>query len=171
VTYEPPDATQLLHMNSAMRVKHYVRSLYNPQPHLLHNVWGPMEVHVTRELSNPHSRAKRQARWKARREYQRVLLSSLMTDELAAATKEGRSRREARVDAVYKWKGQLAREAREERQRRKIVRGDQAREDKKRAKRTHKATRKIDMLRRVVIQAGPNQVLPGKPRPVEQVAA
>ncbi|KAI0034096.1 hypothetical protein K488DRAFT_46183 [Vararia minispora EC-137] len=162
VTYVPPDESALAHMWSPSLVKRYVRSLYNPQYEHGVVVADPMEVHLTRELSNPYSRAKRQARWKARLEYRKLLLSQIMTQELKNL--DGRSRRDARAEATFKWKQQLAREDAVERLKRKVKRGDQAKEDRKRARRMRKEKRRIDILRKLVLQegAGTNQIIPGR---------
>ena len=67
VTYTPPALPPtLLHPAPRIPTEHeYITSLTKPEKVLI-PASAPVEVHLVKELSNPHSRAKKQARWQAR---------------------------------------------------------------------------------------------------------
>ena len=92
----------------------YIESVLDPQ-NRAYDATAPMELHLQKELSNPHSRAKKQARWQAVFVRQRELLAQYVREELKDL--KGRTRREARAEAVWKWRERLAVDRREEKMR------------------------------------------------------
>lgn len=78
----------------------YIRSLRSGEI-----VNFPMEVHLARELTNPHSRAQKQKRWQNRFTEEKELLETITKAEIKDL--QGRTRKVARADAVWKWQQQL----------------------------------------------------------------
>ena len=72
----------------------------------------PVEIYVAKELSNPHSRANKQKRWQERQETKKELLRTMTWKELEDL--KGRTRKEARAEAMWKWKQELEEQRREE---------------------------------------------------------
>ena len=121
---------------------------------------APVEVYMAKELANPHSRAKKQARWQAYHLYKKSLLQQIVKDEYKMLA--GRTRAEARAEATWKWKARLIEERRAELQRREEVSGRQAKREAKRARKAKKVARINNKLRALVLDEAPNQVLPGR---------
>ena len=135
----------------------YITSLSKPEKAFVPSS-APMEVHLTKELSNPHSRAKKQARWQARQTRKVELLDELIKAEYANLA--GRKRRDARAEAVWKWQKQLDDEQRTERLQRWRKRGAEARLERRTRRKARKAARREEKLRTLVLPEAPNQVLP-----------
>lgn len=74
---------------------------------------------------------------------------------------KGRTRRQARVEATWKWKNRLLEERAAELQRRKANRGEVAWLEKKKVMKTRKAERIVRKLQGLVLKDAPNQVIPG----------
>lgn len=160
MTYQPaplPEPNESAEVPSAEFEKPYIASLFNPtvKPY---DPTAPVEIHVHRELSNQHSRAKKQARWQARRALRRTLMEETITAELQNLN--GRTKKEARVDAIFKWNEKMRMEDRKERERRWIVMGGQRKAQRKATRKQRKQTREADRLRRLVLEPGPNQIIP-----------
>ncbi|KAI9513414.1 hypothetical protein F5148DRAFT_990782 [Russula earlei] len=135
----------------------YIQSVLDPQKRF-YDPSAPMELHLQKELSNPHGRAKKQARWQAAFARRRELLAQYMRSELKDL--KGRTRREARAEAVWKWRERLAADRREEKKRRWIHRGGEAALLRRRGRRTRKARKRDEQLRELVLKEAPNQVIP-----------
>jgi len=89
----------------------YIESVLDPQ-NCAYNATAPMELHLQKELLNPHSHVKKQACWQAVFMRQCKLLVQYVREELKDL--KGRTRREARTEAVWKWCEQLAADRRKE---------------------------------------------------------
>ena len=135
----------------------YIESVLDPQ-NRAYDATAPMEVHLRKELSNPHSRAKKQARWQAAFVRQRELLARYVREELKDL--KGRTRREARAEAVWKWRERLAADRRAEKKRRWIHRGGEAALLRRRARGARKERKLDERLRNLVLKQAPNQVIP-----------
>lgn len=120
----------------------------------------PLEVHVHKELTNPHSRAKKQQRWQAYQLYKRSLLQQMIQAEYKNL--QGRTRRDARAEATFKCRQRLEDERKAEVRRRWSNRGQEANLEGKRERKARKSERMDRKLRDLVLQAAPNQVIPGK---------
>lgn len=72
-----------------------------------------------------------------------------------------RTRREARAEATWKWKQRLVEERKAEMKRRWKNRGQEVALKAKRERKQRKQTRLEKKLRDLVLQAAPNQVIPG----------
>jgi len=135
----------------------YIESVLDPQ-NRAYDATAPMELHLQKELSNPHSRAKKQARWQAAFVRQRELLAQYVREELKDL--KGRTRREARAEAVWKWRERLAADRREEKKMRWIHRGGEAALLRRKARRARKERKLDERLRNLVLKGAPNQVIP-----------
>jgi len=135
----------------------YIESVLDPQ-NRAYDETAPMELHLKKELSNPHSRAKKQARWQAAFVRQRELLAQYVREELKDL--KGRTRREARAEAVWKWRERLAADRREEKKMRWIHRGGEAAQLRRKARRARKERKLDERLRNLVLKGAPNQVIP-----------
>jgi len=135
----------------------YIQSVLDPQ-NRAYDAAAPMELHLQKELSNPHSRAKKQARWQAALARRRELLAQYVRRELRDL--KGRTRREARAEAVWKWRERLVADRREEMKRRWVHRGGEAALVRQRARRARKERKRDERLRTLVLKEGPNQVIP-----------
>jgi hypothetical protein len=134
----------------------YIQSVLDPQ-NCAYDATRPIELHLQKELSNPHSRAKKQARWQAALATQRELLAQYVQRELKDL--KGRTRREARAEAVWKWRERLAADKREEKKRRWIHRGGEAALLRRRARQARKERKRDERLRNLVLKEAPNQVI------------
>ena len=157
ITYVPPPLPSdvLAPAPEAPSEQEYIRSLTKRA-----EVSGslPLEVHIHRELANPHSRAKKQERWQAYQLYKRSLLQQMIQTEYKNL--QGRTRRDAKAEATFKWRQRLEDERKAEVKRRWRNRGQEAKLDGKRERKARKAERMDRKLRDLVLQAAPNQVIP-----------
>jgi hypothetical protein len=135
--------------------KEYIQSVLDPQ-NRAYDATTAMELHLQKELSNPHSRAKKQARWQAALVARQELLAQYVRRELKDL--KGRTRREARAEAVWKWRERLAGDRREEKKRRWIHRGGEAALLGQRAREARKERKRDERLRNLVLRDAPNQV-------------
>jgi hypothetical protein len=136
----------------------YIQSLLDPKERA-YDAAAPIELHLQKELSNPHSRAKKQARWQAALARRRELLTQYVRGELRDL--KGRTRREARAEAVWKWRERLAADLQEEKKRRWIHRGGEAALLRRRVRQARKGRKRDERLRDLVLEEAPNQVIPG----------
>ena len=146
----------------------YIRSLFNPTA-ISYNAALPMELNIERELSNPHSRAKKQARWKAREVENKKLLEEFIEREYRSL--KGRTKREARADASWKWREFVANEARETKMKKMKNRGTEARRERKKFRKARKAARQRQILNEMVLPAGKNQFIPPGTQPPQDVTS
>ncbi|OCH93582.1 hypothetical protein OBBRIDRAFT_771313 [Obba rivulosa] len=135
----------------------YISTLRTPQA-VAYDAAQPFEVHVSKELTNPHSRAKKQARWQAYQEYRRRLLAQMVAEEMRDL--QGRTRAVARADATYKWKARLEEERKAEVLRRWRNRGGEADLLRTKERKARKARRENERLKNLVLEDAPNQVIP-----------
>ena len=118
----------------------------------------PIEVNLAREVSNPHSRANKQGRWQARLRHEKTLLEEYVKVELKDL--QGRTRREARAEATFKWKQRIDADRKAELKRRWQLRGQEAKLLRKRARAVKKEARRKQKLADMVLEQGSNQVIP-----------
>ena len=119
---------------------------------------GPMEVNLVKEVSNPHSRAKKQRRWQERQRREKALLEEYVKAELKDL--QGRTRRDARTEATFKWKQRIEADRKAELQRRWQLRGQEAKLLRKRARAAKKEVKRSQKLADMVLEQGANQVIP-----------
>ncbi|THH08184.1 hypothetical protein EW146_g9078 [Bondarzewia mesenterica] len=137
--------------------KAYIRSLFNPKALPL-DASAPVEVHLQKELSNPHGRAKKQARWKATQEQRKRLLAEYIRAELKEL--KGRTRADARAEAMWKWNQRLADDRAAERKRRWRNRGAETRVERRKVRRERKVRKEGERLKKLVLKEAPNQIIP-----------
>ncbi|EPS95380.1 hypothetical protein FOMPIDRAFT_1025842 [Fomitopsis schrenkii] len=161
VTYKPPTFpvfTSLADPQPQAPSEHeYITAARNPTA-ASYDPSLPAEVLIARELANPHSRAKKQARWQAHELHKRSLLQKFVKEELKNL--DGRKRREARAEATWKWRRALVDERRAEVKRRWQNRGAEDRLTRKKARKERKADKRKERLRNLVLENGPNQFVP-----------
>ncbi|TDL29061.1 hypothetical protein BD410DRAFT_757730 [Rickenella mellea] len=118
----------------------------------------PMEVAVSRELSNPHSRAKKRERWRQKMALQKKRLEDFMAKELK--TPLDRTRRQIRAEAHFKWQRILQEERKLEMIRRWELSGRKAKLEDKTARKRKKVEKEKERLRNLVLTHEPHQVVP-----------
>jgi hypothetical protein len=163
VTYTPPalPATTKLPLPKPPSEHEYIKFLSSPENSSFEAA-QPMEVNLVKEISNPHSRAKKQSRWQAKQVYERELLKQFVRAELKNVG--DRTRREARADAAFKCRQRLDDEKKAELKRRWQNRGQEAKLLRKRTRAARKEKKKSDRLTNLVLEQGKNQFLPADVR-------
>ncbi|CCM05654.1 uncharacterized protein FIBRA_07884 [Fibroporia radiculosa] len=161
VTYTPPDLPTYVHSSQPVPVPppedKYITAIRRPDE-ASYDPSQPVEIYLSKELANPHSRAKKQARWQAHQMYKRDLLKKFIEAEMKNL--HGRTRREARAEATWKCRHQLEEDRKTELKRRWKNRGAEARLLRKKARKVRKATKQKERLRTLVLKDEPNQFIP-----------
>lgn len=159
VTYIPPalPANSKIPARPPPSEQAYIDYLTSPASSSFNSA-DPVEVNLTREVSNPHSRAKKQRRWQERQLHEKALLEEYIKTELKHL--QGRTRREARTEATFKWKQRLEADRKAEVKRRWQLRGQEAKLLRKRARSAKKEVKRRQKLADLVLEQGPNQIIP-----------
>lgn len=160
VTYKPPSFTPSL-KGLIPRVpleQDYLNVLYNSHRSPAYDNSAPFEVHLHRELSNPHSHAKKLARWKSYQFYKKELLTQYMDAELKNLN--GRPQREARAEAAFKWRAKLEEEKQADRKRRWKHKAYEVNAERKNARKAKREVKQRQRLTQLVLRDEPNQVVP-----------
>src|SRR6266436_10404476 len=119
----------------------------------------PIETCLHEELSNPHSRAKKQKRWQSRRQTQEEERTRMIREEMANL--HGRKRAVARREAIFRWKAKTEREDKDRRHQRWVRRGGLEMAAKRSHRKAKKRERRLRRLRNLVLEVGTkNQVVP-----------
>ncbi|KAG8900024.1 hypothetical protein FRB99_006299 [Tulasnella sp. 403] len=130
----------------------------------------PMEVFLSAELSNPHSRTKKQARWQERERLKLALRNRFIAQELERARRTGPGNElggrrvrpsEARRIAEWKWKLELRRQATDDRYRSWVAWGGLEQKKRRQERSVRKLRRQQERLRELVLREEKNQVVPG----------
>lgn len=159
VTYQPPSLSVASINGPIPRPapeQKYLSTLFNGDIEASTDLHAPVEVYLSKELSNPHSRAKKQARWQAYQLYKKALLKDFTDAETLALN--GRAPREAKADAVWKWREALAAEVKA-----KKVTSREAASEKTRSKSLRKirrARKQRQRLTNLALDEDLNQVIP-----------
>jgi len=163
VTYIPPPlpANAKIPVRSQPSEQAYIDYLTSPTSSF--NPADPMEVNLVKEISNPHSRAKKQKRWQELQRREKALLEEYVKAELKDL--QGRTRREARAEATFKWKQRIEADRKAELKRRWQLRGQEAKLLRKRARAAKKEAKRNQKLADLVLEQGPNQVIPASAGP------
>ncbi|KAG6818845.1 hypothetical protein H0H93_001082, partial [Arthromyces matolae] len=136
----------------------YLRTLYNPH---VPNIFADsplLEVYLFRELSNPHSRAKKHARWLQWQKEKKERYQALLQDEMDNLN--GRSPREAKAEAAFKWRQQVEEENEALRKQRWKKIHDEATLEKRSKRRERKEAKLRQRLTALSLKVEPNQVIP-----------
>jgi hypothetical protein len=159
VTYIPPalPATSEIPARPPPSEQAYIDYLSSPTSSSF-DLADPVEVNLVREVSNPHSRANKQRRWQERQRREKALLGEYIKAELKDL--QGRTRREARTEATFKWKQRIEADMKAELKKRWQLRGQEAKLLRKRARAAKKETKRKQKLADLILEQGPNQVIP-----------
>jgi hypothetical protein len=159
VTYTPPHlpANAKIPAPPPPSEQAYIDHLSSPTSSLF-NPADPVEVNLVREVSNPHSRAKKQRRWQERQRHEKDLLEEYVKVELKDL--QGRTRREARAEAAFKWRQRIEADRKAELKRRWQLRGQEAKLLRKRVRAVKKEAKRNQKLADLVLEQGQNQVIP-----------
>ncbi|KAG5716069.1 hypothetical protein E4T56_gene10779 [Termitomyces sp. T112] len=160
VTYKPP-AFHPLSKGLIPRPPpeaQYLRTLYNP--HVLNTLGDspPVEVYLFRELANPHSRAKKHARWLQWQMEKKARYEALLKEELSNLN--GRNPREAKAEAAFKWRQQLEEQKEALRKQRWKKINDEAALAKRSKRRERKEAKQRQRLTALSLKDEPNQFIP-----------
>ncbi|KAL4075739.1 hypothetical protein J3A83DRAFT_4410574 [Scleroderma citrinum] len=159
ITYQPPKFVTSRKGELGVADENvYIKTLFNPSPRGFDES-RPMEPHLAKELSNPHSRAKKQARWQAARRRKSELLKKFVTRELL--NQGDRTARDARAEAVFKWRQQMEEERKAQKKRRWFTAERLAGIVRKAKRKQRKAEKQKEKLTRMVLKESLNQVIPG----------
>jgi len=159
VTYTPPalPADVKVPARAPPSEQAYIEYLSSPSTSSF-NPADPMEVNLVKEISNPHSRAKKQRRWQERQQHKKALLEEYIKAEFKDL--QGRTRREARTEATFKWEQRVEADRKAELKRRWQLRGQEAKLLRKRARTAKKEAKRNQKLADMVLEQGQNQVIP-----------
>ncbi|KAJ7367937.1 hypothetical protein DFH08DRAFT_829826 [Mycena albidolilacea] len=160
VTYVPPSFSHNLSapLPRVPTEDEYIAGMSHPTKKPWFGASPPVEMYLHRELTNPHSRAKKMKRWQSHQTYKR----SLLNDYIAAEMRElnGRSSKEARAEATFKWREKLSAEDEAERRRRWLTLAVAEKAKKKQARKTKREAKRRDQLTQLELLEAPNQVIP-----------
>jgi len=132
--------------------------LFNPHRKNKFGDSAPVEGYLFRELANPHSRAKKLVRWKIFQSIQKARRAEIESEELKSLN--GRTTREAKAEAAWKWRREVDEEKAAQKKRRwkhKAVEAEMERQQKRRARKEAKQRQRLTAL---VLKEEPNQVIP-----------
>ncbi|KIJ32340.1 hypothetical protein M422DRAFT_184625 [Sphaerobolus stellatus SS14] len=118
----------------------------------------PMEYMIATELSNPHGGTRRKLRAEARLEERKKARSEFFKAELANL--DGRTRKEAGIEAEFKWKERLRHEKKVATRLAWIKRGARAKVLWKRERKAKKENRQLEQLKSLELLPADNQSLP-----------
>ncbi|KAF8665752.1 hypothetical protein AX16_000200 [Volvariella volvacea WC 439] len=160
VTYRPPAFGPSLKgpIPRPPSEKDFLSAILNPHIKATFDASAPVEVYLHRELSNPHSTAKKLARWKSYQSYTKRLLQEYIEAELKQLS--GRTEREARAEAAFKWREKLKEEKEADRKRRWKHKAAETEWQKKAKRRERKEMRMRMRLTDLSLKDEPNQVIP-----------
>ena len=135
----------------------FLTALYNTE-HGLPAVDGPIEVFLEKELSNPHARAKKQARWQANQAAEKSRFEELVAEEMKQLN--GRTRREARAEAAFRLrleKKEKVEQQKKMRWKHRVADVSMIRRARKKAKKEERIRGKLTQLQ---LENEPNQFIP-----------
>jgi DNA polymerase III epsilon subunit-like protein len=160
VTYKPPVFPSSFDepFPTLPTEKDYLQFVLNPHHEAPFDAHIPAELFLAKELSNPHSRAKKQLRWQAALQRKRQLRKDFLDAE--KKTPMGRDLREMKAEANWKYREALAQEEKEKRRTKWIQRGAEGRLQRKITRKARKEMRKARRLTELTLEAAPQQYLP-----------
>ncbi|KAF8211500.1 hypothetical protein K438DRAFT_1569155 [Mycena galopus ATCC 62051] len=160
ITYVPPSFSHNLSapLPRVPTEDEYIAGMSHPTKKPWFGDSPPVEMYLHRELTNPHSRAKKMKRWQSHHAYK----TSLLKDYIAAEMRElnGRSSKEARAEATFKWREKLSAQDEAERRRRWLTLAVAEKAKKKQARKTKREAKRRDQLTQLELLEAPNQVIP-----------
>ncbi|EIW82514.1 hypothetical protein CONPUDRAFT_165097 [Coniophora puteana RWD-64-598 SS2] len=159
ITYQPPafDASTIDPTARAKAEKEYLKKLFQRDAPA-YDESRPMEIYVSKELCNPHGRAKMQARWQAAQARKSALLQKLIREHTAKTS--GVSASQAKMEALFKYRQIMDEERKAEKKRRWMTPARLAKMAKKTGRRQRKAEKQAGKLDNLVLHNDRNQVAP-----------
>ena len=136
----------------------YLTTIFNPHLKIKFGDSSPFEGYLFRELANPHSRAQKLARWKTFQFTKRARLAEITSEELKNLN--GRTQREARAEAAWKWRQQIDEERAAQKKRRWKHKAAEVKMEKQKKRRARKEAKQRQRLTALVLDEEPNQVIP-----------
>ncbi|KAH9482483.1 hypothetical protein JR316_0004583 [Psilocybe cubensis] len=136
----------------------YLDHIYNPHRTPYYDPSAPFEVYLQPDLANPHSRAKKLERWKQYQAGIHNLLKKITAYELANL--DGRTVKQARSDAAFKWREQVKEEQAKKKKARWMHSAQMLKWERKNAKKEKKEDRQRRRLTELMLEDEPNQVIP-----------
>jgi len=136
----------------------FLKALYNPHRPRTFGDSPPIETYLFRELANPHSRAKKHARWKVWQFQKKARLEQLFAEE--TKNLRGRNPREARAEAAWKWRQEMDEEKEAQRKRRWKHMMSEATLERQTKRRHRKEAKQRQRLTAMVLKEEVNQVIP-----------
>ena len=160
VTYTPPMFTPSLGglIPRPPAEDQYLTMLVNPHRENKFGDSPPIESYLFRELSNPHSRAKKIARWKTFQFKKKARLAEITSTELKSLN--GRTLREARAEATWKWRQEMDEERTAQRKQRWKHKAAEAKMEKQQKRKARKEAKQRQRLTALTLKTEPNQVIP-----------
>ncbi|KAG8911317.1 hypothetical protein FRC01_005779 [Tulasnella sp. 417] len=176
----PVDLSTLEHLY--IRHLHPTQPFFNPQPRQTPgandleeaeagpdlDASAPIEHFLAAELSNPHSRTKKQKRWQERLAAQAALKEDFIKREMQRARRTGPGTelggrritpREARRIGTWKWQTALVKMKAEERQRKWVARGGEETRKRRQERSARKLRRQAERLQTLVLAKEKNQCM------------
>ncbi|KAJ1308562.1 hypothetical protein OPQ81_004261 [Rhizoctonia solani] len=128
----------------------------------------PMEQYLARELSNPHSRARKQERWQeAKAEKDRLRVRFMKAAKEARKTSSSvttlglnLTKKQATKEGLFLFEAHIREVDKARRAERAEHRGAVAKLERKKVRKARKEKKREDALRNLVLKEAPNQVLP-----------
>lgn len=136
----------------------FLASIVNPHLRDTVDESAPVEPFLHKELSNPHAKAKKLKRFKEYKIRTKMLLKQMLAHELKNLN--GRKPREARAEALFKWRAQLRKEKDERKKLRWKHKAEMANLERKAVRKARKEAQQRRRLTEMVLDEGPNQVIP-----------
>lgn len=160
VTYKPPAFHPTLKtlVPRPPSEDEFLTALYNPHIKPTFGASPHVEAFLTKELSNPHSRAKKLRRWKERQFRKREMLKEFVEKEIQNLS--GRTVREAKAEAAFKWREHMSAEKEAARKTRWKHRGAEAKLERRKARKARKELKQRQRLTQLVLREEANQVIP-----------
>ncbi|KAJ7179465.1 hypothetical protein C8R46DRAFT_1073842 [Mycena filopes] len=160
VTYIPPSFSHNLSapLPRVPTEDEYIAGMSHPTKKIWFGDSPPVEPYLHRELANPHSRAKKMKRWQSHQTYKKSLLKDFISAEMSELN--GRSTKEARSEATFKWREKLSAEDEAERRRRWLTLAVAEKSKKKQARKTRREAKRRYQLTQLRLWDAPNQIIP-----------
>lgn len=160
VTYKPPSFTPSLKGLIPPRPTEdqYLTTLFNPHRQNKFDDSPPIEGYLFRELANPHSRAKKLARWKNSQFTKRARLAEITSEELKNLN--GRTQREGKAEAAWRWRQEMEEERAAQKKRRWKHKAAEAKMEKQQKRRARKEAKQRQRLTALTLGEEANQVIP-----------
>ena len=160
ITYRLPtfDVSRFAPLPAIAPETDYLDMIYNPHREVEYDPSASFETYLKLELANPHSRAKKMERWKVYQAGIQALRKKIAEDEVRHL--DGRTVRQAKADAAFKWRETVHEEQKKKKKARWMHSARMVKWQRKTTKKTAKEERLRRQLTELTLADEPNQVLP-----------